>query len=156
MAAHLETSNEHVARRLVHQRSVSDMGGFGRGRSLYPHIPAHVYSSDTNYQPRPNEFQNRAQPNGYYPPPPRYREDSIPPTHPFTNLLSMKHIQGHSRHQSTPMIQPSYSAPAMPFSRASQPPPSNYPYTQSPQNTLPSVPHIIESQQTRALYSNRR
>ena len=157
MAAHLETNNEHVARRPMHQRSMSDMGGFSRGRSLYSPTPSNVYSSDTSYQPRPNQFQGQRQPNGYYaPPPPHYREESAPPALPYADLRPMKHLPGpgHSRHQSTPMIQPAFSAASMPFSRGSQPP-SAYPYPQH-QNTLPPVPHISETQQAHDLYNDRR
>jgi hypothetical protein len=140
MAAHLETTNEYAytARRPMHQRSQSDIsfprpGSYSPSPSMHSTIHEHGGHFGRNYSPQYQPEQSQ--------PPMNYADHCTnPAARPY----------GHSRHQSTPMAQPSYR------SRPSQPSTSDYTYTQA-NATLPLPgPRITESPQVQAMYSSRR
>lgn len=151
MAAHLETSNNNEynhARRPVHQRSYSDMGGFAtRGRFEYSPGPSQVYAPESRSQ-----YQNVPHFNGQgYAAQPRF--ESMPPQYSDPRQYGQLPSMGHQRAQSSSTISSTYS-PIMPTLREHQTPQSNVsPYAQQ-QHSRPT--QVRESQETRALYSSRR
>ncbi|KUJ11799.1 uncharacterized protein LY89DRAFT_212758 [Mollisia scopiformis] len=140
VAAHLETSNEYSpARRPIHQRSQSDMGGFARGRFEYSPAPGMMYSP-----PRNSQYRDSPQIGGpVYGSQPRYE--------PIHAQYADPRQHGHHRAQSSSVIYGSY--PAMPSLREHQSLPMP-PYTQN--QAGPPASNITESKEARTLYSSRR
>ncbi|KAE8448123.1 hypothetical protein EG329_009888 [Mollisiaceae sp. DMI_Dod_QoI] len=151
MAAHLEMSNEHGhARRPIHQRSQSDVGGLVR---RYEHSPAANYAQKPAYYQREPQYVDAARLHayGYDSQQPHYEQMQH-----YSDVRQSKQLPvlGHHRAQSSSMIQSTYS-PAMPSLREHEPQANVSPYTHN-QNVLPPAPHVTESSEARALYSSRR
>ncbi|KAN0108441.1 hypothetical protein V8E51_008183 [Hyaloscypha variabilis] len=139
MAAHLESTNEYAysGRRSTHQRSQSDVS----------------FARHATYSPTPSMAPAMHEQNG------RLRHYS-PAYHPEQTNSTMHYSEhhtnhvarpayGHSRHQSTPMVQQAY------HSQHSQPSTSSYGYQAS--NPLPPPgPQITESPQAAAIFRARR
>jgi hypothetical protein len=150
MAAHLEHNQFAHVRRPVHQRSQSDMSGFPHSRVGYQATPSSVYSSDVIG--RSSFYEQPQAANRQYSPQQQHRwEPSVPQQsmhHGYQQRSMSQHHSGlagsaHHRNQSMPMAVSAYTAPQQ-FN------------TSSSYGTLPSVPHIVEAQQARDMYSSRR
>jgi len=151
-AVALESNSEHThARRPVHHRSQSDMGGLSRGHYEYPTNAPSIYSQEGTYQPRLYAQQNSPQlgASSYQPPQQRYEPM------PYTEMRQPRQYSGYGHHraQSSSVVQSGYS-PAMPSLREHPSQAHLSPYNQH-QAALPQVPHVTEAQEARSLFNPR-
>jgi hypothetical protein len=113
------------------------------------------YSSRRPVHSRSQSFDSR---NSYSQTRGQYLEEfsRLQNPNPSTRIQQMRG-PGHVRHQSTPMAQQSYSASIFePQARETHiQNHSNHRYSQN-HNTLPIPPHLLETEETRAIYCARR
>lgn len=156
VASQLET-NQFASRRPFHQRSQSDISGFGqvRGRNDYsPAPPSSAYGQEASTYQRPSPFHD----SGTQYPSPQQQRGWDPAVQMIQQYPMQKQqpshqqppFRQHHRNQSTPMMQSYQQGPLMQASNCDPPPPQNAMPLQNPQH------HIIESQQARELYGTRR
>lgn len=150
-ASYLEHGPE--CRRPTHGRSQSDIG-FMHGQPGYMQQPP--YHHDARGL-APSHYQGMDYPplrdQAYSPCAARPYMDDPNSSHPRLSDMRAPHpyAPGHSRHQSTPMMQPTYGSPAQTYQRLPQsyaPPPHRSP--------LPPTPRVKEDEKTKQLFRDRR
>jgi hypothetical protein len=153
MAAQLENNGyAQVARRSVHSRSQSDIGGFGYNQIDFT-SPAPGFGP---YQARHFPAQDRVQQTGpddlshpqYLQP--QYRSE--PPRWPESRMNESLPRQVHQRHKSISIVPSSHTVPHQSYNRQTQ-----LPHHPPPQHNLPFAPRrVSETDEARDLYSARR